>query len=283
MLAVIMPSCYDRRMLIQYLSDLHLEGLQGQTAITQVRPAEGVDVLVLAGDIVQLRRLDELRHLTAPFTEQGVPVLYVPGNHEYYRLRVPIPDRVLTVLDDIPGLHLLDNQAITIDGVRFLGSTLWSPLKAIEPGIGIADDEELRTWLNDFKCIRYDDGTLPMTPARMRTLHQQAWDWLSGELKHQHDGPTVVITHFVPTPAGIAAEYTGDYLNGYFACDCRSLMNSNIELWICGHTHSPFQVVDEESGTTIVCNPFGYRKRGKPENPLFNPTATYVVNAPSHP
>jgi Icc-related predicted phosphoesterase len=264
-------------MLIHYVSDLHLEGLQGRSDLTEVRPVEGSDVLVLAGDIVQLRQLGELARFIEPFTERGIPVLYVPGNHEYYRLRVPMLDRVRTELEAIPGLYLLDDRALVLDGVRFLGSTLWSPLNPVEDGIGVACDEVLRMHLNDFRMIRCDGGEAPMTPARMRTIHRQSWIWLRDALQELHHGPTVVITHFVPSPAGIAPQFAGSDLNGYFVADCRELMTADISLWISGHTHGSFSLQDEVSGLPLVCNPHGYHQHGKCENSDFDPKATVQV------
>ena len=234
-------------------------------------------MLVLAGDIVQLRQLAELARFVEPFTQRNIPVLYVPGNHEYYRFRVPMPDRVRTELEAIPGLHLLDDKSLVFGGVRFLGSTLWSPLRPVENGIDVASDDLLRLHLNDFRMIRCDGGEAPMTPARMRAIHRQSWTWLREALRQPHDGPTVVITHFVPSPAGIAPQFTGSNLNGYFVADCRTLMSADIALWIAGHTHGSFNVQDEESGVPLVCNPHGYYQHGHRENPDFNPMATILV------
>lgn len=70
---------YQSVMKIQLASDLHLEFIAcqfpGETLIAQ---AVGADVLVLAGDIGNGLLGVNL------FAHWPVPVLYVPGNHEYY-------------------------------------------------------------------------------------------------------------------------------------------------------------------------------------------------------
>jgi predicted phosphodiesterase len=264
-------------MLIHYVSDLHLEGMQGRSDLTGVQPVDGSDVLVLAGDIVQLRQLSELERFVQPFVERKIPVLYVPGNHEYYRLSVPMPAQIRAHLQQIQGLHLLDDQSVVIDGVRFLGSTMWSPLRPVEDGIDVACDEVLQLHLNDFRMICCDDGERPMTPETMRAMHRQSWNWLRDALQVKHDGPTVVITHFVPTPAGIAPQFAGTNLNGYFVADCRELMNSDIDCWIVGHTHASFAFQDATSGVPLRCNPAGYFRHGAFENPDFDPVATVMV------
>ena len=59
-------------MKLQLLSDLHLE-----TERFDPRPAPGADLLVLAGDI------DATWQGFAHFVGWPVPVIFVPGNHEY--------------------------------------------------------------------------------------------------------------------------------------------------------------------------------------------------------
>ena len=86
-----------------------------------------------------------------------------------------------------------------------------------------------------------------------------------------------IITHFVPSPAGIAPQFAGSNLNGYFVADCRELMNTNIDLWIAGHAHGSFNLLDEASGVPLRCNPAGYFQHGAFENPDFDPTATVMV------
>ena len=54
-------------MLIHYVSDLHLEGLPGRSDVTGVQPVDGSDVLVLGGDIVQLRHSGELQRFVARY------------------------------------------------------------------------------------------------------------------------------------------------------------------------------------------------------------------------
>ena len=68
-------------MRIQIASDLHLEGRPGHMPDKAVfRPVHGRDLLVLAGDIGVVT-------LGWAFVERELevsPVVYVPGNHEYY-------------------------------------------------------------------------------------------------------------------------------------------------------------------------------------------------------
>ena len=107
-------------MRIRLLSDLHLEFCPWDP------PRVAADVVVLAGDIHN--GLAGIRWAAEQFS---VPVIYVPGNHEYdghdiiklrERWRAPEwPDHV----------HVLDDRAVEIAGVRFVGSTLWTDFNLI--------------------------------------------------------------------------------------------------------------------------------------------------------
>jgi predicted phosphodiesterase len=73
-------------MKLQILSDLHLEmhADGGSGLIRELDPA-GVDVLVLAGDITMARRYADLERVFKPLAKKYRHILYVPGNHEYYK------------------------------------------------------------------------------------------------------------------------------------------------------------------------------------------------------
>ena len=69
---------------VQLLSDLHIEFHQDRGAawIDALDPS-GIDVLILAGDIAEVRDglLGDVLQL---FTDRYPQVVFVPGNHEYY-------------------------------------------------------------------------------------------------------------------------------------------------------------------------------------------------------
>ena len=107
-------------MKIQILSDLHLE-----TEVFQPQPATGADVLVIAGDIDSTWAGLEL------FANWPVPVIYVPGNHEFDRRDV---DEALAGLRERSarlGLIMLERDSCVLtapDGrrVRIVGTVRWS-------------------------------------------------------------------------------------------------------------------------------------------------------------
>jgi len=106
-------------MKLHILSDLHLEG--SDYTLSKVE----ADVTIFAGDIISAQRDASLLLLRRLVKEAGRPVLYVPGNHEYYGAWFGWLQNILKK-KPIENLHLLDNSTFVLDGVKFVGSALWA-------------------------------------------------------------------------------------------------------------------------------------------------------------
>lgn len=130
-------------MRIAYAFDLHLEFGEPLT----LTGLSHVDVLVLAGDVDTLPKYysETLRELRMIYSG---PVVFVMGNHEYYN--GVFPDDRQKYRDAIahdPLAYLLESQSVTMGGVRFLGTTLWTDL---------ADTSQMRNcqhMMSDFTVI----------------------------------------------------------------------------------------------------------------------------------
>ena len=80
------------------------------------------------------------------------PVIYVPGNHEYYGNVIPKLTVELKRVCQNTNVVVLDNDTAEIGGVVFLGTTLWTDFnlfgdaEAAEPDAaqGISDDLTIR-------------------------------------------------------------------------------------------------------------------------------------------
>jgi predicted phosphodiesterase len=244
---------------LNILSDVHLS--QGPLA----PPVTDADVVILAGDIA---RPQEAIAWACGF---GRPVLYVPGNHEFYGSSIVGSLAELESLSAGSGVRVLDDDEVVIAGVRFLGSTLWTDFRLF--GEGERRTEAMRTaqaFMRDFTRIRIGETSQdPFTPddAAQRFAGHAAW--LEDRLAASHAGPTVVITHHAPSPMSIHPRYSGSLLNACFVSDAERLVDGRrVRLWIHGHTHDSFDYA--LNGTRVVCNPRGYAKDGVNENPLFN-------------
>ena len=105
-------------------SDLHIEAWDhGYTVPEKL----DFDVAVFAGDVHHAHRV------TSWLTNQrglwGKPVLFVAGNHEYYGSELEDAAAVIRNRTRPTNVTFLDADADAvpvIDGVRFLGCTLWT-------------------------------------------------------------------------------------------------------------------------------------------------------------
>ena len=254
-------------MKLNILSDLHLS--LGALEI----PRNDADAVILAGDIARPR---EAVSWASGFAK---PVLYVPGNHEFYGGSIVCAAAELERLCAGTNISVLDNDEVVIAGVRFLGTTLWTDFMLFGEGEKrTAAMQQAVSFMRDFSRIRVGEAAEALfTPADSATLFKIQAGWLEGKLAEAHAGPTVVITHHAPSPKSIHPRFAGSLLNACFASDAERLVDAGrARLWIHGHTHDSFDYL--LNGTRVVCNPRGYAKDGANENPLFDPNFLVEIN-----
>lgn len=238
---------------IALYSDLHLEMLPSGWE----PPALDVDVVMLAGDISSHTQGIEWAAQTFRATSPKATVLYVAGNHEYYGAEFYGVGSEMREIAAQFGVTLLENDKIEIQGVRFLGTTLWSDFKLYGSDEWTARSLHVaRDSLSDYTMIRKPGGL--MEPQDAVALHEKAAAWLADELAKPFEGKTVVVTHFAPHRRCVAAKYDGDLLTPYFTVDMSPLMRRHkIDLWAFGHTHYNIDFVGD-NGCRIVSNQRGY-------------------------
>ncbi|MCC7326844.1 MAG: metallophosphoesterase [Burkholderiales bacterium] len=255
-------------MKLNILSDLHL------SLATLAIPENDADVVIIAGDVARPR---EAISWAAGFAK---PVIYVAGNHEFYGGSIAGTIIALKRLSAGTNVRVLDNEEVILDGVRFLGATLWTDFM-------LFDDREKRTvatqeamkLMRDFSRIRATETSEALfTPADSAALFEIQAAWLESKLAAPYAGPTVVITHHAPSPTSIHPRFAESLLNPCFVSDAEHLLDgSRTSLWIHGHTHDSFDYV--LNGTRVVCNPRGYAMDGVNENPRFDPDFSVEVES----
>ena len=230
-------------MKLHVLSDLHTEFADFSP------PGTDADVVVLAGDIGV--GLAGIEWAARRFTE--TPVIYVPGNHEFYDHDIGLTNELKVTAP--ANIHVLNNDKLEFDGVRFLGCTLWTDFKLYGEGEAWSSRQRARRSILDFTSIR--SGKRRFTPEDSVDLHETSKTWLVGELKRKIEGPTVVVTHHLPASTSVAKRYANDPLNPAFASGLEDVIEKyRPALWIHGHTHVPCDY--ELFHTRVVCNPRGY-------------------------
>jgi predicted phosphodiesterase len=254
-------------MKLNILSDLHLS--QGGLPL----PDTDADAVILAGDIA---RPEQALEWASRFAK---PVLYVPGNHEFYGSSIPGTLNRLRQLCAGTPVQVLDRDGVHLGGVRFLGATLWTDFLLDGEGEAraLAVETALRL-MRDFQRIHVDEAqTESFTPSHCAASFARDSAWLAGKLAQPHDGPTVVITHHAPSPRSIHPRFAGSPLNACFVSDARYLLDGErAQLWVHGHTHDTFDYT--MNGTRVVCNPRGYARDGVNENASFDANFTVDVH-----
>ena len=194
-------------MKIWTLSDLHL-GRHDEDIDLDIPDA---DACVVAGDLYQ-PLLGSLRMLGTRVAKR-MPVVFVAGNHEFYGDSYT-RGRSLAHSDPVPGVHFLDDAVVVIDGVRFVGATLWTDYALYAGGLSpkgadieIASAMETAGRLiRDHSRIRVggDGAAHWWTPSDARRVHQRSKAFIEFALAQPFDGPTVVVTHHAPHAGSVA-------------------------------------------------------------------------------
>jgi len=282
-------------MKVSVCSDLHLEfGFFAPDAAI-FKNEEQADVLVLGGDICVAAGVSDPKYranLVEFFDRCSSAykhVVYLMGNHEHYNGDFKYSAGTLFSLTCIhDNFHFLDNGYAYIDGVLFVGGTMWTDMNRGDP----LTLHHMKSSMNDFQCVKnssnmlsrkvplYEDPSLVnehgvkqpsgwkfktepsmFSPNDALQEHHKFLDYLRTMLNNSKDQKVVVCTHHTPSTLSAHPRYKHDtIMNGGYHSDLSELIldNPHIKLWTHGHTHEPFDYVLGE--TRVVCNPRGYIK-----------------------
>ncbi len=280
-------------MKIQLLSDLHLEAHPHFSPT----PASGADVLVLAGDIGSY----QAGSLLGPFSDAAdfglarfsplphyagwpTPVLFVPGNHEYDGLEFDQAHVRLRAVCDKLGITWLEREVAVLQGVRFVGTTLWSDFEALirlEDGIGEALKQRDKAFRAANFYLRKNHSLHQGRPILAEAVREQSLlcqQWLRAALAQAFAGPTVVVTHFAPSLQSADPRYGVTPGTAGF-CNALDELLPSATLWLHGHLHSPSDYLDRGAAGSracrVVANPLGYLR--KQEQTRFKPDACVEI------
>jgi hypothetical protein len=258
---------------IQLMSDLHLEVHPD----FRPGPAPDAQLLVLGGDIGSYQSGSRLGgddfglERFSPRHGWPVPVLYVPGNHEYDNLDFDATHERLRATCERLGITWLEREVLTVDGVRFIGTTLWADFDALGtqsdrlagPGQVLKRREKAFRAANFY--LQKTRTTRLGKPWLAEGWREQALvciDWLRQALATPFDGTTVVVTHFAPTLRSADPRY-GTVPGTAGFCNSLDDLLPRAQLWIHGHLHHQQDYVAE--GCRVVANTLGYAAKGEQE------------------
>lgn len=272
-------------MKLRILSDLHIEFYPFSIP---PMPDDAQTVLILAGDIGVIHRRTELEAFLRQAAAQFRAVVYVLGNHEFYRGVWPDAQQQIKQWNLPDNLHVLERGCVVIDQVVFAGTTLWTDYDDQDRQVM----ENAERFLSDYHYIQVrhskdglkggDTEGIPtwLTADHILHEHLQSRAWLAATLARLADTHRrcVLVTHHAVSHRSIHPAYSNDPLNGAFVNNFDALLTQHSpELVVHGHVHNSFDycLQGEGSATRVVANPRGYTKHDHTqENPLFDPTFT---------
>jgi predicted phosphodiesterase len=291
-------------MRVNVMSDLHIDFADLELP--------GGDVLILSGDLCEAKSIKKDLYKTPEFmaahpdlvnilTEGNRPdrridrfyrflleecskkyrqVIYVMGNHEHYGFQYQKTyNHIKEQLPD--NIHLLERETLEIDGVLFVGATLWTDMNNHDPMTmlqmkGMMNDYRQITMFNEAKSAYHK-----LTPERTVEDHIKTKTYFTDVLAKNraldNPLPVVMVTHHSPSKQSTHPRYKHEVtMNGAYSSDLEEFITDNpeIKFWTHGHTHEPFRYMIGQC--EIVCNPRGYKGyEGRAED--FDPTIGFDI------
>jgi hypothetical protein len=209
----------------------------------------------------------------------------VPGNHDYYsegdrklvaanpalrttyeRQRAEMP----AVAADL-GIILLDDAMAVIDGVRFVGGTLWTDMSSRPSYMSANEAMRAAERMNDYRLIKKGAGRSKDTlrPTDTIAAHRKSVAYIESVLTTPFAGDTVLVTHhpasnrsllgYDPAKPGAFRDLDWCYatdLERWFIGEGMPSDYVPPALAIHGHVHANRDYV--VGSTRIVANPRGY-------------------------
>lgn len=247
---------------VQIASDLHIECVDNNDIdpLTYITPT--ADILILAGDIGSLYKLQQLTNFLHKLSPHFQIILYIPGNHEYYMVDnvqlsyVMLDKRLAQLGESIPNLHILNRDSVRINNLCIAGCTLWSKPECKVPNFIVRVHE--------------------MDTARYLKQHQKDLKYAMSIMDHCHKRgyELLMVTHHPPTNTVIKNTNKRKKFISLYSTNLDHLLDKNrVGTWICGHIHKNFDYITP-NGCRVVSNQLGKPKDGITD---YDPTFTIQV------
>lgn len=245
---------------IQIASDLHIEYTHNKVPDPYEYIVPIADVLVLAGDIGSLYKLEQLRGFLDQIAKFFQAVLYIPGNHEFYTIPSITPisyaaleSRLFSLDKNIKNLFILNRSSVRIGNTCIVGCTLWTrPTCTVPPFI---------VRINGLNTRGYIDK------------HEKDLHYIKKMIKYckKANYEMVVITHYPPSLLALNGIKKKKAFMSLYATDLDELLTKdNMSIWICGHTHKNFDF--NIDGCRVVSN-----QKGKPKDRVTDYSKTFQI------
>lgn len=237
----------------QIMSDLHIENYEDDVDYKNFITPKA-DVLILAGDIGRVARKNQLENFLKKLCPNFKAVLYVLGNHEYYKVD-NYPEKTMEetrecmaeISSKIDNLYILNRDSIIIGDVCIAGCTLWSytTLNTVPSYI---------VRIKDINSVKYNS----MFFEDLNYIKSMISYCKKNKLK------LVVVSHYSPSYS-VSKKKKRDKYTSLYCSNLDGLLNSrSIHTWICGHVHKNFDLITTR-GTRLLSN-----QKGKPKDNILD-------------
>jgi UDP-2,3-diacylglucosamine pyrophosphatase LpxH len=235
---------------------------------------EGSDVLVLAGDVVEVvdlkktskYRTDVMNYLGS-LNDRYKKIIFVAGNHEhwgnsFYHTNQNLRSRFFEL--GLTNFEVLDNQTCEVDDVIFFGATMWTTMRDNNPIVSM----DCVAFMNDYKEIH--------VPIAMNGMYSKYYYGDKADLMPEHtiaecrhtkreikkfidlktDKKKVLVTHHAPCMVSLSKKHEPDNVqDAYYEEISNELFGSDIKMAIHGHIHDPVKYMI--GNCLVVSNPRG--------------------------
>lgn len=229
--------------------------------------------MIVAGDTSEglSGAVNALRRKYPPTAE----IVVVAGNHEFFGTTWSEELEAGKLAASRLGVHLLENDTITIGRLRVIGATLWTDYDLFGPSLREPAMRIAQRTMIDHSRIRWQkEPSQRFLPSEARFLHCGSRTFIERELAKSHAGPTLVLTHHAPCFEAIASFRHDDLTSAAYGSDLLPIIDRyQPDLWVSGHTHFSMNVKRGQS--RLISNPIGYGD----ENPLFDPLLCVEIDA----
>lgn len=251
----------------QFVSDVHLDCRDSSDESKWPKIPRLAPLLILAGDIGRANQSHYVVYLRQ-LCEIFDTVILVPGNHEYYQASKPTHtfaevDSLLASFD-IPNLVVLQKGSLVVNGVRFIGCTLWSNVDVDNPYVKLDMSDYYKIYTKKDETDITRRSWTKLHPSLVLDTHRDHVRYLTHAIAASKE-PVVVISHHCPTNRHLLPRKDTCSLSGCFATPLDvthpDLFKRPVIAWIAGHSHRIMNdYVDFPDGNRVLMlmNACGY-------------------------
>ena len=239
------------------LSDIHIDYDVNARWIANLSVAEYQDdVLILAGDVTDTRRL--LDWCLSTLAKRFKQVLFVPGNHDLWVIRENKAKTSLQKFDDVCAV--VESSGASMKSFRRQGVSIIPLLGWYDYSFGEPSEQLKAMWM-DYRACRWPSGYMEKDVAAHFTALNDKHVSPPGDkvITYSHFLPRIdVMPGFIPCASKLLYPILGSTLLD------RQLRRLNANIHVYGHSHVNRRV--KIDGVSYINNAFG------------NPSETWITS-----